>query len=221
LKSGHLPVRARLLATLVALGLAVWSAAAWAQAPAATALPPAALLQACAACHGAGGQSREPTMPSLAAQPRLFTETQLVLIREGLREVPTMTGVMQGMSDETIRALAAYFEAQPLRSPSSATPSAGRPDAVQRGAALSRQGLCGSCHLSDYRGQQQVPRLAGQQEAYLLASMQHLRDRPGPGRDTLMTATLQGLSDSDLGALAHYLAHQVPQPMTPPVPPRP
>jgi cytochrome c553 len=177
------------------------SGTAWSQGASVPA-PASATLQSCAACHGTGGQSRDAAVPSLAAQPRVFTETQLVLIREGLREVPVMAGVMQGMSDETIRSLAAYFEAQPLRPV--ATPV--RTAEVQRGAALSRQLLCGSCHLVDYSGQQQVPRLAGQQEAYLLASMQQLRDRPGPGRDTLMTATLAGLTDGDLAALAHYLS---------------
>ena len=49
-------------------------------------------------------------------------------------------------------------------------------------------------------------RLAGQREDYLLAAMTQLRDNPGPGRDTIMAATLRGLSDADLGALAHHLA---------------
>ena len=39
-----------------------------------------------------------------------------------------------------------------------------------------------------------------------VAAMTQLRDNPGPGRDTIMAATLRGLSDADLGALAHHLA---------------
>jgi cytochrome c553 len=60
--------------------------------------------------------------------------------------------------------------------------------------------------LSDYSGQNQVPRLAGQDEAYLVYSMKQFRDNPGPGRDTIMAAVLRGLSDADLANLAHYLA---------------
>ena len=48
-------------------------------------------LQACAACHGAGGQSVLPNIPSLAGQPRVFLENQLVVIREGLRDIPAST----------------------------------------------------------------------------------------------------------------------------------
>ncbi len=66
--------------------------------------------------------------------------------------------------------------------------------------------LCGTCHLADYAGQKQVTRLAGQDETYLVYSMKQFRDNPGPGRDTIMAATLYGLSDADLANLAHYLA---------------
>jgi cytochrome c553 len=67
--------------------------------------------------------------------------------------------------------------------------------------------LCGSCHLPAYNGQQQVPRIAAQPEPFLLASMKQLRDRPGPGRDTIMAAALHGLKDAELADLAHFLAH--------------
>ena len=55
-----------------------------------------------------------------------------------------------------------------------------------------------------------MPRLAGQDEAYLTQSMKQLRDNPGPGRDTIMAATLRGLSDDELASLAHHLAHFAP-----------
>jgi cytochrome c553 len=189
-------------ALLAAAALMLGTRGAAAQTPAAA--PPADLLAACAACHGAGGVSGVPQFPSLAGQPRMFLETQLVLISEGLRDVPTMAPLMKGMSDETIGALAAYFAAQPPPKPPPGV--APKPELQRAGAAIAERALCGTCHLPDYRGQQQVPRLAGQQEAYLLASMQQLRDAPGPGRDTVMAATLRGMSDADLGALAHYLA---------------
>jgi cytochrome c553 len=165
------------------------------------AAPPQTLAQ-CAACHGERGVSTLAGAPSLAAQPKVFTETQLVLIREGLREVPAMKAVLTGMSDETISALATWFAAQPASPPAPGT----QPDKTQAGAALAQRMLCNTCHLAKYEGQQQVPRLAGQREDYLVASMTQLRDNPGPGRDTIMASTLRGLSDADLGALAHYLA---------------
>ena len=72
---------------------------------------------------------------------------------------------------------------------------------------MSRQALCGTCHLPDYSGQGQVPRLAGQHEEYLVVTMKMYRDNPQPGRDTAMSAVLRGLQDADLANLAHHFAH--------------
>ncbi len=165
--------------------------------------PKPATLAACAACHGAGGQSPTASVPSLAAQPRIFLENQLVLIREGLRDVPVMKAVMTGLDDTEITLLARYFADQPAQP----LPGSVQPEKRQAGAELSRRALCGGCHLPGYVGQNQVPRLAGQQEAYLLATMKMYRDNPAPGRDTLMSGPLQGMKDAELDSLAHYLAH--------------
>jgi len=164
--------------------------------------PPPATVAVCNACHGPAGNSQIPLTPSLAGQPKVFVENQLVLIREGLRDVPQMKEIVAGMSDETISALAQHFAAQaPVPKPGAATQ-----EKVRLGAASASKLLCGTCHLSDYSGQNQVPRLAGQDEAYLVYSMKQFRDNPGPGRDTIMAAVLRGLSDADLANLAHYLA---------------
>lgn len=164
--------------------------------------PPAATVAVCNACHGPGGNSQIPLTPSIAGQPKLFVENQLVLIREGLRDVPQMKEIVAAMSDETIIALAQHFAAQKP----ALKPGAVNPDKSRLGAATSSKLLCGTCHLADYSGQKQVPRLAGQDEAYLVYSMKQFRDNPGPGRDTIMAAVLHGVSDADLANLAHYLA---------------
>lgn len=180
------------------LGLAVGGTALAAE-------PDPALLAACAACHGPGGNAVIAEHPSIAGQPKVFIENQLVLIREGLRDVPSMKAVVGILSDEQIVALAVHYAGQPV------TPRPGPVDAarVAQGAEVSRRMLCGTCHLPDYRGQGQVPRLAGQNEPYLYQVMKQFRDRPAPGRDTMMSVSLQGLGDADLARLAHYLASAV------------
>ena len=168
----------------------------------AAAVPTRALT--CVACHGPEGNSQVPTIPSLAGQPKIFIENQLVLIREGLRDVPEMKGLMTGVTDAEIVQMADYFAAQkPLRTATGAV----NDEKFRRGQQLAQRGLCGTCHLPDYSGRQQVPRLAGQHEAFLLQSLKQFRDRPGPGRDTIMAASLLGFKDADLADLAHYLAH--------------
>ncbi len=186
---------------------AVWRVLALAAAvvgatPAALAQAKPETLSVCAACHGPGGNSVIPQFPSLAGQPKLFIENQLVLIREGLRDIAPMKDVLAKITDEEIVELAKHYAAQPLLP----TPGTAQAAKLQRGAQLSAKNLCGTCHLPSFAGQSQVPRLAGQREDYLLVTMKQLRDKPGPGRDTIMASTLRGMSDADLGSLAHYLA---------------
>jgi cytochrome c553 len=160
------------------------------------------LIAACTACHGPDGNSPNPQWPSIAGQPRTFIENQLVIIREGLRDVPTMKAVMGPLTDADIGALARHYSALPKVPMATAV----RQEQRLRGAEISRRALCGTCHLADYTGQNQVPRLAGQNEPYLLFALKQFRDHAGPGRDTIMSGTLAGMSDRDLEDLAHYFA---------------
>lgn len=163
----------------------------------------AAQLALCMACHGPQGNSQIPLTPSLAGQPKVFIENQLVLIREGLRDIPQMKGLLDGVKDPDIVALASYFSAQTPAKVSGSANSA----TYQRGLATSQRMLCGTCHLPDYSGREQIPRLAGQQEAFLLYAMKQFRDHPGLGRDTIMAASLYGLQDADLADMAHFLSY--------------
>jgi cytochrome c553 len=160
-------------------------------------------LNLCVACHGPQGNSQIPTIPSLAGQPKIFIENQLVLIREGLRDIPQMKGVLDGLKDADLTVLASYFSSQtpvPVVGPvNTAT--------FERGKALAGTMRCGNCHEPDYSGRQQIPRLAGQHEAFLRDAMKQFRDHAGLGRDTIMSASLYGLKDNDLADLAHFLAN--------------
>lgn len=162
-----------------------------------------AQLPLCVACHGPFGNSQTPLTPSLAGQPKVFLENQLVLIREGLRDIPQMKGMLNGVKDADLVVLANYFSAQtPIRVPTPVNNVT-----YQRGKDTAQKMLCATCHLPDYAGRQQIPRLAGQQEEFLIYSMKQFRDHPGLGRDTIMAASLYGLKDSDLADLAHFLAN--------------
>ena len=157
----------------------------------------------CLACHGPDGNSVTPGTPSIAGQPKLFLETQLVLIREELRPAPQMLPLVKGMKDAEITRLAEHFSKLPAKSM-----AAGPADAelMKRGAVRARALHCGSCHTPDFSGQNQVPRLAGQREEYLAAEMLAYRDGKRKGGDTIMAAALYGVSDADIRALAHFLS---------------
>ena len=167
-----------------------------------------ALLDGCGQCHGADGNSVTPDVPSLAGQPATFLETQLILFRERLRRSEAMAPQVRGLDDPTVIALAAHYAALPPR----AAPEAGNPALLAQGRQLSKAGRCGTCHLPDFAGRQQIPRLAGQREDYLAMALAAYRDETRGGADTTMIDVMRGTSDAEIEALAHFMARQGGQP---------
>lgn len=184
----------------------VLAGAVFAAAPAAYAQISAQRLALCAACHGADGNSQIKGIPSLAAQPKLFLENQLVLIREGVRDIPSMKGMLNGVSDVEVTALAKYYADKPL----APVPTDRDAEVFARGGKLAEGMRCGICHLPTYLGREQIPRLAGQREDYLLLSMQQFKNNQAIGRDSNMAASVYGVSDQDLQDISYYLARLTP-----------
>jgi cytochrome c553 len=169
------------------------------------AAPSPEAITACEACHGKGGNSTTPLTPSIAGQPRTFLENQLIFFREGLRASPVMQAVARGMKDKDIAELAKHFAASPVRIVS---PGAADPKLDARGRQLAGGMHCGQCHLADFRGRAQMPRLAGQREDYLVETMKAYRDGKRTGADTTMSEVLYSLNDADIEALGHFLARR-------------
>ena len=161
----------------------------------------------CAACHGATGQSHMQGVPSLAAQPKLFLENQLVLMREGIRDVPSMKGLLDGLSDNELSSIAVYYADLPLPNP----PAEQQTALFEYGQKLSKDMRCAICHLPTFLGREQIPRLAGQREDFLYSSLMQFKNNQAIGRDSNMTASVQGVADEDLRAIAYYLS-RVPSP---------
>src|ERR1041384_3331129 len=65
----------------------------------------------CVGCHGEGGISQTENIPSLAAQPDLFIQWQLVFFRAGARKNEQKQPIVEQLNNEDIRNLGAYFAA--------------------------------------------------------------------------------------------------------------
>lgn len=169
---------------------------------AALAQVPAARLESCGKCHGADGNSATPGVPSIAGQPRVFLENYLVLTREGIRGSGVMQSLLRGMTDREISALATHYQGQRKR------PAPGATDAAlfARGREAAQANRCGSCHLPSFHGQEQMPRLAGQREDFLFEMLIAYRQNTRPGGDTIMAASIYGIPEADLKAMAHFFA---------------
>ncbi len=155
----------------------------------------------CDACHGQGGRSSMTEVPTLAGQPAYYLKLQLTLLRDKQRASARMSPIAEALSDSDVEQLSAYFAALPP-----GEPPRGQDNDAGEGERLTQANHCASCHLATYAGQNQMPRLAGQREDYLLKAMKDYRDGSRPGFDGTMTEVLHGLPDRDLAALAHYLS---------------
>lgn len=89
---------------------------------------PATGVQACVYCHGRNGQGMPPSFPYLAGQYALYSELQMRLWKEGVRNndpLDVMQDIARRMSDEDIRAVSLYFESvRPLAAAAAAIPAA-------------------------------------------------------------------------------------------------
>ena len=67
------------------------------------------LVGTCVACHGADGIGKAPQYPNLRGQKAAYLEKQLKAFRSGERKDVNMAPLAQGLSDEDIATLAAWF----------------------------------------------------------------------------------------------------------------
>jgi cytochrome c553 len=159
-------------------------------------------IQLCSACHGEDANSKIEKIPSLAGQPAFFILNQLFLMREGVRKVEAMAPIVKDLKDEDLDGLSKHFASLPAKRSDEPVDAA----LVKLGTEIARHRRCGSCHMPNLSGSEQVPRLAKQRVDYLIVSLKEFRDTTRAGGDTAMSANLAGTSDADLVALAHYCA---------------
>jgi cytochrome c553 len=77
---------------------------------------------------------------------------------------------------------------------------------MERARALIEQHRCNFCHQGNYAGEQNVPRLAGQREDYLVKALREYKDNTRRGYDASMADVLHPLSDEQMLDLAYYFA---------------
>jgi cytochrome c553 len=159
----------------------------------------------CSGCHGDNGISQTENIPSLAGQPDLFVQWQLIFFRSGTRKNEQMQPIVEQLSNEDVRNLGAYFAS--LKPPESKKPD-DNPDLSAKGAQAAAGRRCASCHTDSYAGTKATARIAGQREEYLVKALHDYKSgvRAGGGM-AAMADVAYPLSEEEITALAHYLAH--------------
>jgi cytochrome c553 len=160
------------------------------------------LAETCAACHGPDGNSTNPQFPILAGQSWRYTYIELKDFKAGRRNDPVMSPIASTISQEDMMALANYFAAQkPKPIDFKADPAR-----VAKGIKIAEAALCTMCHLGELKGQNEIPRVAGQWPQYTIKQLQDFKALRRTNDAGNMTSVARGLSDDDIENLAHYIA---------------
>lgn len=161
-----------------------------------------AKAEVCQGCHGPGGNTVDPAYPNLAGQSARYIYLQLRDFQEGRRTEPLMEALVKTLSRDDMREIADWFARQ-KPTPMAFAPD---PDKVRRGKAKSEETLCTMCHLGGFMGQNEIPRVQGQQPQYVMKQLRDFKARRRTNDAGNMTAVSATLSDEDIEALAHYIA---------------
>lgn len=157
--------------------------------------------QACAACHGVDGNSLSGMFPNLAGQSWRYIYIQLKDFKEGRRSNQLMTPMAEPLSRQDMIDIANYFAAQPAK------PSTFKADEakIKLGKAKADETLCFMCHLAGFAGQNEIPRVAGQQYDYIVQQLRDFKERKRTNDAGNMTSVSQTLNDADIENLGHYI----------------
>lgn len=190
-------LRAKFLLSLVC----TWTLSAHAQPSAQDLENGKAKAQACAACHGADGNSASGDFPNLAGQSWRYIYIQLKDYKEGRRTNPIMSAMAAPLSRQDMIDISNYYAAQ------KAKPSTFKADEakIALGRAKADETLCSMCHLGGFAGQNEIPRVAGQQYEYIVKQMTDFKARRRTNDAGNMTSVAQTLSETDIENLAHFI----------------
>jgi cytochrome c553 len=159
----------------------------------------------CLACHGESGQSQTDGVPSLGGQQEFYSTVQLLMFRERMRVADPMNDMAKGLSDTDLQTLAAMIVKLPPPKPPGGPVDDAR---MARAQILVEQNRCNFCHLPNFAGQQNVPRIAAQREEYLVKALRGYKDNSRHGYDSSMADVIAPITDPQMLDLAYYIARQ-------------
>ncbi len=136
-------------------------------------------LMACTLCHGAQGRStNEGYFPRIAGKPAGYLYNQLLHFKDGRRNNPGMTALLDHMGEGYLRDIANHFGGLDLPYPPPRPPEVGA-SLLERGRQLVRSGdaardlpACETCHGPALTGRlPDVPGLLGLPRDYLVSQL--------------------------------------------------
>ena len=172
-------------------------------------------VAACIACHKANEQG-DAFFPRIAGKPAGYLYNQLLNFKEGRRQYPMMTYMVEQLPDAYLREIAQYFSEQHAPYPPPAATSA-TAQMIERGRVLVHQGdpsrkvpACVACHGDAMTGvAPAIPGLIGLPRDYINAQFGAWRNQKRKAHTPdCMADVANRLSESDVAAVSGWLAAQ-------------
>ncbi len=174
-----------------------------------------AKIEYCKNCHGPSGQGYRGyyPIPRLAGQQPEYIRNQLKAFIEKRRTNNIMANVAHVLSPSMLTALANHFKGL------NPAPIGGAPaELVAAGRRIYNDGVpennvpaCSACHGPEAKGEDKIPRLAGQLYPYTIKVLTNFEKERGQGagvQDTssIMAPVAHSLNKSQVAAVAAYLS---------------
>lgn len=167
----------------------------------------------CIGCHGiAGYHASFPDVyrvPKISGQNAAYIVSALTAYKTGARQHPTMRGVADGLSEQDMADLAAYYSTSVPTSPQ-AVEAVKSPEGSAAALALLAKGGCASCHGENFSKpiDPSYPKIAGQNGDYLYAA---LRAYQAEGKNLvgrkqpIMNGMVKQFTAAELKVMANYI----------------
>ncbi len=175
----------------------------------------------CAGCHGTDGNSLVAAFPKLSGLGEKYLYQQLRHVQKGERVIVEMMGILDASSDQDLRDMAAYYNAQKrqisgaddiqLVGVSNPDDALALGERIYRGGNLS-SGVpsCTGCHSPSGTGNDPAgyPALGGQYAGYIEKQLLAYRrgERNSGNNARIMQGVAEYLSDKEIKAVANYIA---------------
>lgn len=166
---------------------------------------------ACAACHGADGNSMSPDFPKLAGQHAGYIAKQLADFKAGSsRSNPIMAGMVAALSEQDMADLGAYFASQhAAMGAADASKVAAGQSIYRAGNAATGLPACMACHgaVGGGNAASKFPALAGQHGKYVVAQLKAFAaGQRSNDMGNMMRDVAAKMSDAEMDAAASYIA---------------
>ena len=168
--------------------------------------------QVCSICHGADGNSTNPTFPKLAGQQQGYLVAQLTDFRSHGRSDPAgseyMWGISRHLTDTQIRQLATHFSQQQATADQPAHPQQEAAGQLIFTKGLSNQNVpaCATCHGAKGEGNAAFPRIAGQHADYIAKQLGVFKDTEMRPKGAVMKVITHDLTSAEIQAVAAYVS---------------